>query len=132
MYHHHYRNFRIISVMFWSFPYLLWQTFGNISGFFVGVLLAVILTRMFNDLFRQGNWNTAPYTCYSPLQKAEPQPRHQEAYRKESEPYQAGYRAEMEPHRGEERQSYQARELQPEYEEMLVLYPQEIPPLEQP
>lgn len=103
MHHHHYRNFRIISVMFWSFPYLLWQTFGSISGFFVGVLLAVILTQMFNDLFRQGNWNTAPYTCYSPLQKAEPQLRHQEAYRKESEPYQDSYRAEMEPHRGDER-----------------------------
>jgi hypothetical protein len=131
MHHHHYRNFRIIRVMFWSFPYLLWQTFGNISGFFVGVLLAVILTQMFNGLFRQGNWNSAPYTCYSPLQKAEPQLQHQEAYRKESEPYQDSYRAEMEPHRGEERQLYQARELQPEYEEMLVLYSQKIPPLEQ-
>ncbi|MEO7022263.1 MAG: hypothetical protein ABI234_19100, partial [Ktedonobacteraceae bacterium] len=59
MSHHPNRNYHIISVMFWAFPYLLWQAFGHISGFFVGVLLAVILTTMFNGLFRVGNWNTA-------------------------------------------------------------------------
>lgn len=51
MYRHQYRNYRIIGVMLWSFPYLLWQTFGNISGFFIGVILAVILTQMLNDLY---------------------------------------------------------------------------------
>ena len=51
MYHHFNRNYRIISVMFWAFPYLLWQAFGHWSGFFIGVIVAIILTAMLNDLF---------------------------------------------------------------------------------
>lgn len=46
---HHSFNYRFISGMFWAFPYLLWQAFGNISGFFVGVMLALILTVMFQS-----------------------------------------------------------------------------------
>lgn len=53
MCHHLSRNYRIISVMFWSFPYLLWQAFGHWSGFIVGVIVAVILTAMLNGLFRE-------------------------------------------------------------------------------
>jgi hypothetical protein len=33
MCNHAIRNYRIISVMFWSFPYLLMHAFGNWSGF---------------------------------------------------------------------------------------------------
>lgn len=119
MRHHLSRNYRIISVMSWSFPYLLWQVFGHWSGFLVGVLVAVILTTMLNDLFRVGNWNTASSARRRSLQTAEPQPRRQEA-----EAYQRGYQAEAEPH------LYLAEALQPQYEEMQMLYPQ-MPPMEQ-
>src|SRR5579872_239310 len=90
------RNYRIISVMFWAFPYLLWQAFGHWSGFLVGVLVAVILTTMFNGLFRAGNWNTVSSARQPSLEAAEPQSQRQEA-----ELYQRGYRAEAEPYRAE-------------------------------
>ncbi|MGH2496885.1 MAG: hypothetical protein ACRDIV_19450 [Ktedonobacteraceae bacterium] len=121
------KNYRFISIMFWAFPYLLWQTFGHISGFFVGLLLAVILTAMFNNLFRQKNWNTSR----QPVQIDEQQQRYQEQqeYQWDVEPYQRGYRAESEPYRGEQ-QPYQASEQQTQHEEMQVEYP-EMPPMEQ-
>ncbi|WP_201361545.1 hypothetical protein [Dictyobacter formicarum] len=62
MRHHPYRNYRIISVLFWSFPYLPWQAFGHWSGFIVGVIMAIILTTMLNNLFHTGNWNKI-FTC---------------------------------------------------------------------
>ena len=58
MHQHLSRNYRIISVMLWSFPYLLWQAFNHWSGFLVGVLVSVILTMMLDDLFYLANWNT--------------------------------------------------------------------------
>ncbi len=51
MRHHFSRNYHIIRVMFWSFPYLLWQAFGHWSGFLAGVIVAVMLTAMLDDLF---------------------------------------------------------------------------------
>ena len=54
MSHHLLRNYRIISVMFWAFPYLIWQAFGHWSGFVVGVIVAVFLTVMLNDLVGVG------------------------------------------------------------------------------
>src|SRR5215469_15519315 len=87
-------HYRIIRVLFWAFPYLLWQAFGHWSGFLVGVITAVMLTAMFNGLFRVGGWNTGSSAGRRSFQIAEPQPRGQEA-----EPYQRGYRAEAEPHR---------------------------------
>ncbi len=125
MYCRRHRNFRFISVMFWAFPYLLWQTFGHISGFFVGLLLAVILTAMFNNLFRQSNWNTSQ----QPVRiEEQPQP-YQQPYQWDAEPYQYGYRAQTEPHR-EDQQPHQVSESQTPYEEMQVEYP-EMPPMEQ-
>jgi hypothetical protein len=55
MCNHFSRNYRIIRVMFWSFPYLLWQAFGHWSGFFIGVIVAIILTSMFDDLIWKDN-----------------------------------------------------------------------------
>ena len=63
MRNHLIRNYRIMSVMFWSFPYLLWQAFGHWSGFLVGVIVAVILTTMLNDLFCGSYWNTISSSC---------------------------------------------------------------------
>jgi hypothetical protein len=114
----------IIRVMFWAFPYLLWQAFGHWSGFLVGVIVAVVLTAMFNGLFRGGDWKTASTARRRPLQTAEPQPR-----RQEMEPYQRGYRAEEEPYRAGAH-PYLAGELQSPYEEMQVPYP-DMPPMEQ-
>lgn len=126
MRHHLSRNYRIISVMFWAFPYLLWQAFGHWSGFLVGVLVAVILTTMFNSLFREGSWNTASSAGRRSFQTAEP-----EAQRQEEKAHQRGYRTETEPYCAEP-QLYQAGALQSEYEPMEVPYPQEeMPPMEQ-
>jgi hypothetical protein len=123
MRHHLSTNYHIIRVMFWSFPYLLWQAFGYWSGFLVGVLVAVMLTHMLNDLFYTDNWNTASSNRRRSLQTAEPQPGRQEAY-------QCGYREEAEPYRTSPH-PYQMGELHPQYEEMQVLYPQEeMPPME--
>lgn len=119
------KNYRFISVMFWAFPYLLWQAFGNASGFVVGVILAVVLTSMLNGLFRSGNGNTTVYRVQQPVQAAEP---HRNEY--QMEPYERGYQAQTEPYRGDQ-QPYQAQEMQPQYEEMQVQYPQEMPPMEQ-
>ena len=119
------RNFRFISVMFWAFPYLLWQSFGHISGFVVGLLLAVILTAMFNNLFRQNNWNTSQ----QPVRIDEPQRQYQEEHQWDAEPYQRGYRAEPEQYHSIEQPS-QTSEQQTPYEEMQVEYP-EMPPMEQ-
>ncbi|MDQ2717381.1 MAG: hypothetical protein M3Z08_20985 [Chloroflexota bacterium] len=127
MRHHPSRNYRIISVMFWAFPYLLWQAFGHWSGFLAGVILALILTAMLNGLFRVSNWKTASSTGRQPLQATEPQLRGQEENRKEAEPYQRGYQAEDEHYRPGP-QLYQAEALQPQYEEMQVPYPQEEMP----
>jgi hypothetical protein len=125
MRHHLSTNYHIIRVMFWSFPYLLWQAFGHWSGFLVGVIVAVMLTEMLNDLFCVDNWNTASSVRLRSLQMAEPQPRRQEA-----EAYQRCYRAEAEPYRASPH-PYQVGELQPQYEEIQVLYPQEeMPPME--
>lgn len=121
---HYSRKFRVIGIMFWAFPYLLWQAFGHISGFFVGVALAVILTWMLYGLFRQES-DIAPYARPQPLRAVEWAPKEQ---REEAKLYQRGYRGSMEVDHGEQ-QSYQAKKLQPQYEEMQVLYPQEIPPL---
>ncbi|HZO71585.1 MAG TPA: hypothetical protein VFB60_05240 [Ktedonobacteraceae bacterium] len=70
MYHHHCRNYHIIRVMLWSFPYLLWQAFGHWSGFFVGVIVAVILTAMLDDLLCVSNcstrWRSSPETELQP------------------------------------------------------------------
>lgn len=120
-----YRNFRFIGVMFWAFPYLLWQAFGHFSGFFVGLVLAIILTLMLNNLLRQGNWNMRQ----QPVRIDEQQRPYQEEYRWDTEPYQRGYRAETEPYHGEE-QPYQPERHQPQYDEMQVQYP-EMPPMEQ-
>jgi hypothetical protein len=127
-------NYRFISVMFWAFPYLLWQAFGNISGFFMGVVLAVVLTTMFNSLFRRGNWNSTAASQQS-LPVIESRPRDQQmAERRFQEevyrPYESGYQAETEPYRGTQT-PYQAEQFQPQYEEMQVSYPQEMPPMEQ-
>ena len=125
MYRHRYRNFRFIGIMFWAFPYLLWQTFGHISGFFVGLLLAVILTAMLNNLFRQRNWNMSQ----QPIRIDEQPQRYQQEQQWDAQPYQYGYRPQTEPRR-EEQQPHQASELQTPYEEMQVEYP-EMPPMEQ-
>jgi len=125
MHRHHYRNFRFIGVMFWAFPYLLWQAFGHYSGFFVGLLLAVILTLMLNNLFRQGSWNMSQ----QPARIDEQQRRYEEEYQRDAEPYHRGYRAETEPYRREQQPS-QTNEQQTPYEEMQVEYP-EMPPMEQ-
>src|ERR1700694_2907554 len=90
MHRHHYRNFRLIGVMFWAFPYLLWQTFGHISGLFVGILLAVFLTMMLNNLFRQNNANIIQH----PTPPPDPQHRSPQEDKGNGEPYQSGYRAE--------------------------------------
>jgi hypothetical protein len=124
MYRHRYRNFRFIGIMFWAFPYLLWQAFGHFSGFFVGLLLAVILTFMLNNLFRTSTWNMSQ----QPVRIDEQQLRYQQEYQWGLEPYQHGYRAETRPDR--EEQPQQISELQPAHEEMQVDYP-EIPPMEQ-
>ena len=118
---HSARNYLVIRVMLWSFPSLLWQAFGHWSGFLVGVIVAVTLTVMLNGLLRVG---AAPSARQQPLQRSEPQPQDQEEDRKDFEPYQRGYRAEEEPYRARP-QSDQTGMLQPEYEEMQVLYPQE-------
>ena len=107
-------HYRIISVMFWAFPYLLWQAFGHWSGFLVGVIVAVVLTAMFNGLFRGGDWKTASTARRRSLPTAEPQPQ-----RQEMEPYQRGYRAEEEPD-CEAAHLNLAGELQSSYEEMQV------------
>lgn len=130
---HRSTNYRFISVMFWAFPYLLWQAFGNISGFFAGVVLAVVLTTMFNNLFRRGNWNsTANQQSLSTIE-ARPREQRRAEQRTQEEvyrPYLSGYQARVEPHRGEQT-PYQAEQFQPQYEEMQVSYPEEMPPIEQ-
>lgn len=126
MCHRLFSNYRIIRVMLWSFPYLLWQAFGHWSGFFVGVLVAVVLTAMLNSVVHTGHWNTASSTGQQSFQMADGQPQDQEA-----QAYQRGYRAETQPDRAGS-EPRQERELQPEYEEMQVPYPQEtMPPMEQ-
>ena len=127
-------NYRFISVMFWAFPYLLWQAFGHISGFFMGVVLAIVLTTMFNSLFRRGSWNSTAASQQS-LPVIESQSRSQQMAEQHSQeeayrPYQSGYQAEIEPYRGEQT-PYQGEQFQPQYEEMQVPYPQELPPIEQ-
>lgn len=125
MYRHHHRNFRFIGVMFWAFPYLLWQAFGHFSGFFVGLLLAVILTLMLNNLFRQSNWNMTQ----QPVQIDQQPQRYQQEYQWDDAPYQRGYRAQIDP-QPEQQQPHQVSEPQTPYEEMQVEYP-EMPPMEQ-
>lgn len=124
---HFSRNYRIISVMFWAFPYLLWQAFGNWSGFLVGVIVAAVLTAMFNSLFRSVNWHTAA----SEKQQSSQETELQTQSREEVEPYQRGYRGEEISYR-EETRADQAEALQTQYEEMQVPYPEEImPPMRQ-
>jgi hypothetical protein len=135
MYGHRRRflNYRLIGLMFWAFPYLLWQTFGHISGLFVGVVLAVILTMMFQTFVRRGSWNGASsnqqFVQMSELQSHNQvladQPSQEEILR----PYQSGYQAELGPSR--EEQTYQVGPSQAQYDEMQVQYPQEMPPIEQ-
>ena len=122
---HRLRNYRIIRVMLWAFPYLLWQAFGHWSGFFVGVIVAVVLTAMLTSLIHTSEENANFATRQQAFQATEPQPQYQEA-----EVYQHGYRAETEPYRAEPC-LYLTGKLQPQYEEMQVFYPQEImPPME--
>lgn len=113
------RNARIIGVMFWAFPYLLWQAFGHWSGFVVGVMIAVTLTIMLNSILSPGRWRTASPVQRASFQSAEPYTR-----AAEGEAYQQGYRAQDQPS-GTGSHLYRAEELHPQYEEMLVLYPQE-------
>jgi hypothetical protein len=123
MRHHLSTNYHIIRLMFWSFPYLLWQAFGHWSGFLVGVLMAVMLTAMLNDLFCIDSLDTASSFRRRSLQTIEHQPRCQEA-----ETYQCGCQAEAEPYRASTH-PYQVREFQHQYEEIQMLYPQEeMPP----
>ena len=78
MYHNLFRNYRIISVMFWAFPYLLWQAFGHWSGFVVGVIVAIMLTVMLNDLFNVGCSHTLSSAGWRSFERAKPQPRDEE------------------------------------------------------
>lgn len=55
MFYHRLTKYRIVGVMLWSFPYLLWQAFGHWSGFLVGLILSIILTFMLRDLFYTEN-----------------------------------------------------------------------------
>lgn len=131
MQYHFYRNYRIIRVMFWAFPYLLWQAFGHWSGFLVGVVVSVALTAMFNSLFHASHGKVTSSDKQQTHQVVEPQSPYQEEYREEAEPYQRGYRAQEELYRAGP-QLYQAGAIQPQYEEMQVPYPQEVmPPMEQ-
>lgn len=122
MHRHFSRNYRIISVMFWSFPYLLWQAFGNWSGFLVGVIMAVVLTTMFNGLFHANHGQMAAW-------QKQPSVQPQDQKEAETETYQRGYRAEEYISR-EEPPPYQAEAPQSQLEEMQVSYP-ELPPMEQ-
>lgn len=126
----YYKNYRFIGVMFWAFPYLLWQTFGHISGFFVGALVAVTLTIMLNSMIRGTGRQPLRASQQQPLLTMTEQQPHQASPYQQPEPYQRGYRAEPEPYRGTQ-QPYRAEELQPQYEDMLVQYPQEMPPMQQ-
>ena len=112
MCHHLSTNYHVIRVMFWSFPYLLWQAFGHWSGFLVGVLVAVMLTAMLDDLFCVDSLDTASSFRRRSLQAAELQPRRQEA-----ETYQCGCQVEAEPYRAS-RHPYQVGEFQHQDEEM--------------
>jgi len=118
------RNYRIISIMFWAFPYLLWQAFGHISGFFVGLALAVTLTLMFNSLLRADHRQASS----SPDQSSSQASGLRQWEKSEIEPYQRGYQAQL--YRTEQ-PVYQAEESPSQYEEMQVPYPQEMPPMEQ-
>jgi hypothetical protein len=60
--------------MFWAFPYLLWQAFGDWSGFLVGVIVAVILTWMLNDLFCVDSCNPVLSDRRRSFESAEPLP----------------------------------------------------------
>ena len=114
MYHHLFRNYRIISVMFWAFPYLLWQASGHWSGFVVGVIVAIILTVMLNDLFYTGCSHSASSVGRRSFQRTKSQPRDES----EEQYCMAGDL------------SY-AGELRSQHEEMQVVYPQEqMPPKE--
>lgn len=116
---HRLRNYRIIRVMLWAFPYLLWQAFGHWSGFFVGVIVAVGLTAMLTSLIHTSEGNAHFAARQQAFQATEPQSQDQEA-----EVYQRGYRAETEPYRAKPRLHFTG-EIQPQYEEMQVFYPQE-------
>lgn len=123
MFHHRSRNYRIVHVMLWSFPYLLWRAFDHWSGFFVGVLVSLMLTAILNSLFSERRGKMASFISQQSLQ-IEPLPRDQE-----EGAYQHGYRAETELSRARQ-QIHLMEELQPQYEEMQVLYPQEaMPPM---
>lgn len=61
----------MIRVMFPAFPYLFWQALAYWSGFFVGMIVAVVLTAMFNRLLRREYWkkdrfcpSSSIYLCY--------------------------------------------------------------------
>lgn len=118
MFRHLSRNYCIVRVMLWSFPYLLWQVFGHWSGFLVGVLMSVMLTMMLNSLFSEGRWKTVSSVSRQSLQMEAP-PRDQEGA------YQRGYRVESSR---ADPQVYLVEKLQPQYEEMQVPYPQEAMP----
>ena len=116
--------YNVIRVMFWAFPYLLWQAFGHWSGFIVGVMVALILTVMFNNLTRINAWNKISSARQHFSRLAEPQSPSQE-----EEVYQRGYRVEVERYHVEP-YVYRGEEHLPQYEEMQVPYPQEtMPPM---
>ena len=108
--------------MFWAFPYLLWQAFGHWSGFLVGVIVAVVLTAMFNSLFHRGDWKVASTVLPQSFQTIESQPQ-----RHEMGLYQRGYQTEELYHAGTH--LYLVEERQSPYEKMQVSYP-EMPPME--
>lgn len=124
---HFSKSYRIIGIMFWAFPYLLWRVFDNWSGFLVGLIIAVVLTTMFNGLFRTANWHTAASEKQQSSQETERPAQPGE----EVEPYQRGYRGEEMPYHAET-QADQAEAFQMQYEGMQVPYPEEVmPPMEQ-
>ena len=119
-------NYGLIRVMFWAFPYLLWQAFGNPSGFVVGVIVALVLTTMFTNLLRRERTSPTPVVPPQQLSIDEPHTSSHEEYR----PYTSGYQAETVTYHAEE-PLYHVEKLQAQYEEMQISYPQEIPPMKQ-
>lgn len=119
MFHRRSSNYRIIHVMLWSFPYLLWRAFDHWSGFFIGVLVSIMLTALLSSLFSGDRWKTVTSTRQRSWQIT-PLPRDEEA-----EVYQQGYRAETAFSHARLHLYLMEEELQSQYEDMLVPYPQE-------
>ncbi|HET8846492.1 MAG TPA: hypothetical protein VFN35_33825 [Ktedonobacteraceae bacterium] len=130
---HPYRNLRIIWIMLWAFPYLIWQGFGHFHGFFIWLLLALALLVILRSLFRTNNHQTIPALSQQPQTTIGEQQYYSSLEKDQWEalPYQRGYRADTEFDRASA-SPYQRGEHQPQYEDMLVQYPQEMPSQEMP